>query len=256
MTISTEYYRVIRRNPSLIAYWRLNETSGVLAADRARKYEVSGTYNGSPSNGPPIIYASGAETETLFPGSKQFGTSGQNVEIPNATPLRIVSDIAIEMWIIPKSLKSTCNLLNKMNSTSSPTHSAPYSLGLLAGAVSFQLGNGTTQVSLNTTTVLPVGIPVHIVATCFKKTMNVFINGIQSGSANLGSQEDKDLEKPIYIGAYPNNTERFNGLISEVALYNGALSASTAKEHFSIGKRLIFKKPYYTTYDVPSYSEE
>lgn len=252
--IPTEYYRTIRRNPSLVCYWRLRDTSGILAGDSSGRYLINGIYDGSPVSGPPLIYPAEGEIGHFSPASRIFGLSGQNVEIPNAAPLEIVSDITIEMWLIPRSLKVTCSVFNKMNSVSAPTHCAPYSFGLLAGAPSFSLGNGTTQVTLSSTTVLPVGPPVHVVSTCFKKTMKIIVNGTQVATTTLGSQEVKDLGKPVFLAAYPNNTERFNGLLAEVALYNGAMSVYTAKEHFSIGRQIISKQPYYTNYDPPSYS--
>lgn len=254
MTIPTEYYRVIRRISSLVCYWRLNDLIGTSAVDRAGKYNLNGIYNGSPTNGFPLIYATIGEVGAFAPGSKLFGSSGMNMEVPSVSSIQIVSDITIEMWIMAATVNSTCSLLNKMNSTTSPAHPASYSLGMSSGKIVFQLGNGTTQVSLTSSSAISPGAPTHIVATCFKGKMNIIINGISSNTTTLGSQEVRDLGKPLYIGALPNNTERFNGIIGEVALYNGGMSILTAKTHFSVGRQIIFNKPYYTTYDIPSYS--
>jgi hypothetical protein len=42
--------------------------------------------------------------------------------------------------------------------------------------------------------------------------------------------------------------------MGEVAIYSAALSQSIIKEHFAIGRQIVFKKPYYPQYDIPSYS--
>lgn len=252
--IPTEYYRVIRREPALVCYWRLNDSSSsTRTLDRAGKYNINGIYNGSPILDVPLISPTSGETEELYPGSKLFGAENQNVEIPSAEPLKLTYNITIEMWIISLSSNQTCSLLSKMNSAH--TFPSPYQLSLSSGKVVFSLGNGTNKTSITSASVIPLSTPVHIVATCFRKnSMKIFINGEESAIGLLGAQVAEDSEKPIYFGELGNNTSHFNGMLGEVALYENVIGKRKIKEHFSLGKQILFQKPYYNTYDPPSYS--
>ena len=84
--------------------------------------------------------------------------------------------------------------------------------------------------------------------------MYIFVNGKQEISKSLESQEVKDKEQPIFIGALSNNTKRFNGYISEIALYKGSLSLNTIVKHFNIGRQVNSNSYYIKTFDSPSYS--
>lgn len=244
--IPTEYYRTVRRESLLVCYWRMNDKEGTRALDWAGKYNLNGIYNGSPVNGVPLISAD------IAAGSKIFGGENQNIEVPDAVPLRVIGDITIEMWIIVLAAAQTCSIMGKMNGAF--TFPNPYQLELDNGKLVFSLGNGVSETVITTSTSLPVSIPLHIVASSFRKSMKLTVNGTEVYSGKLGEQEVKDGGKPIYVGELGNNKERFNGMIGELALYSGALGSTRINEHFAIGRQIIFKKPYYTNYDPPSYS--
>ena len=63
-----------------------------------------------------------------------------------------------------------------------------------------------------------------------------------------GSVTPKNDAFPIYMGTL------FKGDIGEVALYSTAISELLVKKHFALGRQIIYQKPYYPQYDVPSYS--
>lgn len=247
----TEYYRVVRRDPNIVCYWRLNDLSGTSAVDRAGKYNLNGIYNGSPINGPSLIYPTENEIESFYPGSKEFGGATQNVEIPNAVPLQIISNLTLEAWIISYVNSSLQNyIIAKKNSS----QSAPYSLTLANGKPSFSLGNGTTSKTVTSSISIKTGIPYHLLATYSGKNLIIYINGTEVVNESLGAQELKDTANPVYIGEKSNGSERFDGLIGEVAIYNTGFNIRKAKEHFNIGRQILFKQPYYTNYNSPSYS--
>lgn len=246
MTVPTEYYKVIRREPNLVCYWRLNDLTGTRALDWAGKYNLNGIYDGSPINDVPLIY------NDIGAGSKLFGGANQNMEVPNAVPLQITSDITIEMWVISLSEKQSAYLLSKRNNTFA--FSNPYSVGLESGKVFFSLGNGVSRTVITTFSALQASVPLHIVATMSRNKMKIFVDGVESASGSLGAQEVKDGGNPVFAGELGNNTSRFNGMIGELAVYSGGLGATEIKNHFAIGRQIIYKKPYYTTFDRPSYS--
>lgn len=246
MTIPTSYFSTVRRESSLVSYWRLNEVSGTRADDYGAKYGLNGIYDGAPVSDAALIY----NDESA--GSKLFGGTGKNVEIPDATPLRIIEDIAIEAWMVSYEETQTSAILTKLNSAF--TFSSPYYLGMTSGKPFFSLGNGSGSTQITSPVVLPAGSVSHIVGTLSRKNLYIYINGKQVEKISLGSQAVKDEKQPVFIGALGNNTKRFNGLISEIALYNSGMSQKTAERHFDIGRQILTEPYYITTFDRPSYS--
>lgn len=246
VTIPTSYYRTIRRNPYLVSYLRLNDTSGTRAVDWGAKYGLNGIY-GDPSLGHSALILNDEVAR-----SAQFGSSSQYVEIPDAVPLRVIEDITIEAWVVLNEKESTSAIFSKMNSA--VTYPEPYYLGLSSGKPFLAMGNGTTEVKVISSTAIPVGSPSHIVATVFRKSLCLYINGLEVATQALGSQEVKDSKQPVFIGALSDNSKRFNGLISEVAIYSGGISPKEIERHYKIGRQIVKNTSHVITFDQPSYS--
>jgi hypothetical protein len=248
MTIPTSYFSTVRHNSFIVCYWRLNETSGTKANDYAAKFGLNGIYDGAtkPFGHEALIL----NDESA--GSAKFGSTGQNIEVPDAVPLRVTENISIEAWIVPVEVNQTSTVFSKMNSA--VTFPAPYSLGISSGKIIFSLGNGSSSVSITSPNVIPLGIPSHIFVTLFRKVLYIYINGKQEIAKVLGAQEIKDEKQPIFIGALSNNTKRYNGYSSEIALYKGSLSPKIILKHFNIGRQINLNPYYIKSFDQPTYS--
>src|ERR1700722_927485 len=246
MTVSTSYYSVIRRYSEIICYWRMNESSGTRAVDWAAKYDLNGIYDGiSLERNYPLI------EEDFAAGSKFFDGENQNMEVPTASPLQLINNMAIEMWAIIANVSQTCNLVGKMNSAFTFPNS--YHLSLESGKLVFARGNGTTKTAFTSSSEISVGVPIHIVALDFNGAIKLLVDGNEVASGELGTQKITDGAQPVFVGELGNNTNRFVGNIGELAIYNN-LSVAAAKEHFALGRKIIYQKPYYPQYDIPSYS--
>lgn len=248
MSIPTSYYQTVRHNPLLACYYRLNEKTGTKAYDFGARHGLDGFYDGSPS---PAGHGALIQADSTA-GSAQFGSSGQNVEIPDAAPLRITGDITLEAWIVIYTENQTASIIGKMNSASNNAN--PYYLSLAEGKGHLQVGAGFEKVSNIFSKTLSIGCPYHIVGTLFRKNLYLYINGVEEGMVSIGSQILEDVEEPVMIGALKSNLYRFSGLISEVAIYNGALSPKTIERHFNIGRQIVPNISHVTTFDPPSYS--
>lgn len=243
----SSFYTTVRRDPNIVAYWRLNDSpESSRALDWGAKYNLNGIYDGSPLNATSLIYGDKSA------GSKIFGFSGKNIEIPDTVFLRITSGISIEMWVCPYETSQTSAFLSKMNE--SATFASPYYFGLIGGVPIFSLGNGITSFSVSGNKQLPIGSPSHIVASFYGKKMMIIINNTEVVVRNLESQEIKDSGKSVFIGALSNNTKRFNGSMSEVALFNAGLSINESVNRFEIGRQVIQEPAFRKTFNVPSYS--
>lgn len=246
MSLGAGYLPQIRREPVLTAFWRLNDPSGsTLADDYSARFNINGFYNGSPALGPALIQSD------LSAASYLFGT-GKSVSVGDNAALHILGDISLEAWIVPYAGSLTAQIIGKMNSGA--TFANPYSLSLTAGQVKFSQGNGTTQTSVTGTTAPPVSVPSHVVATSFRGAMTVYLNGAVVGTGTLGAQAVTDGGQTLYVGALSTGSSTFNGLLGEVALYSGALSARRVARHFTIGQQVLSDPGHYSTIDPPTFN--
>lgn len=241
MEMSENYFALVRREPMIVGFWRQNDPSGNNdAIDYASRYGLTGVYT-NRTLGPAL-------TQNDLSAASSVLSSGSMV-VGDIAPLRITGDMSIECWIVPYAASQTCALVSKYDA--GDTHPNPYFLGLSSGQVSYTLGNGTTAVGVSGIPLPPVSVPSHIVATSFRGVMTVYINGVIGGTATLGSQAVTDGGQPMYVGELRTGVYNFNGLISEVAIYNGALSARRVTRHFTIGQQVLSDPAHYWTVDPP-----
>lgn len=245
MSLGETYFATVRREPTVVSYWRLDDSAGSSQAqDWGAHYNLFGAYNGSPTLGPPLIQSD------LSAASYKFGGAGQNVSVGDAVPLRVTGDLSIEAWIVPYAQTQTTVLVGKMSAGG--TVAAPYFLGLTSGVLTLSVGNGTTSTTITGGTPR-VSIPSHVVATSFRGTTMIYLNGSVVASGSLGGQSVADGGQSLYVGSI-GAAAGFNGLISEVALYSGALSARRVARHFTLGQQVVSDPAHVSTVDPPVYS--
>ncbi len=84
---TTPYYNAVRSEPSLMAYWRLDEASGTTARDVLGKY--NGTYVNGVTRGSTGAIVNDPDTAATFNGTSQLVTTPS---------LPSVGDFSIEGW--------------------------------------------------------------------------------------------------------------------------------------------------------------
>lgn len=225
------YYAQVRRSPWVVGYWRLNEGAGILqAVDWASRFALTGTYT-SRSPGPALLQND--------PGAGSSLLSAGSMAVTDVAPLRIVGDIALEVWLAPYASQTVLLAGKQLAGVA-----GPYALRLNAGALQFALGNGTTEVAL-AGPAIPLSIPSYVLATCFRGRMNIYVAGAPVAAGNLGAQAVTDRGTAFTTGS-------FNGLMAELALYSGALSARRAARRFAVGQQIISDPSHYTLVDPPT----
>lgn len=233
------YFFLVRREPLLTAYWRQNDPSGNLdMIDYGSHFSLTGVYS-SRSRGPSLIQGDSGST------SSGLGAAG-SASVANASPLHIIGDISIEAWIVPYTSALTCNIVSKQDSGAA--HGGPFAMKLVGGQISFGLGNGTGDHTVVGGTPA-TSLPSHIVATCFRGAMTVYLNGVAVATGTLGAQVVADSGQPMVIGK--TSTEAGISLVSEVALYSGALSARRVARHFAVGQQILSDPAHFSLVDPP-----
>ena len=212
----------------LVALWHFDEGSDTIAVDAS-------------GNGKDGILKDGA----VFADA---GVSGSAIEIagtghilvPGGGSLdKINKKIAIETWIKPASLLSQRNIILAQWDGSAGQRA--YVLYLETdGIIHFMLspsGDGGGFKEIASTSSIDSTKWNQIVVTSDGDSMRIYINGESDAVSEAPSGGIYVPTKPLYIGDWgwgdvADNTEQYNGLIDEMALYNYAISVDTIKAHY------------------------
>lgn len=235
MGVSEIYYELVRRDPLLVSYWRLNDPAGAtVAVDWSSHNSLPGSYVGTPGyGGPPLIQADKSAESLVCSGD-------DSVSVPDIAQLRVIGNVSIEAWVVPYAGAQSATIVSKTIGGIA----SPYSLALVNGVLVFSVGNGSTAASCSGPSV-PVGIPSMVMGTLFRGTLSTYLNGRLQITSGIGLQTQADGAQPLVIGS------SFNGLIAEVALYNGALSALHCARHFAVGQQVFSDPSHFVSVDPP-----
>jgi hypothetical protein len=204
-----------------VGYWRLNETSGTVAADSVSTN--TGTYTGSPTLGVTGLITGESSTGVRFAG----GTSVQYVSVANHASLNPAS-VSVEALFQALSWPGNSRILQK------GTTDQQYLLTRSGSNLVFMISGGpTASVALSDTA------RHHVVGTYDQATgvAKLYIDGslvsTATGTAGYAAPSSTDI---LAIGQKPGSadvTDGFNGTLDEAALYNYALSSTRVAAHWS-----------------------
>jgi hypothetical protein len=221
------YSTTILAEASLVSYWRLDEPSGTTATDA--KSALNGTYTGGFTQNQT---AGGTQLtkSTLF-----NGTTGC-VTVPTVAALHPTATLSLEAWVKLTALPSSNNLIAGCGFTANSNPFIDYSFWInSSNQLNFEVGVGTTRNTLNWPTALTASTWYYLAATYDGTTIRLYINGNQivtmpaTGAVNNSGQT-------FEIARYKRGAatgEFLNGSVSDVALYNTALSAPSILAHYN-----------------------
>jgi hypothetical protein len=239
---------VLALNP--IAYWRMTEPDDGLGDGNANvvSFDYVGGNNGlyrAVTLGLPGYNAVTDPTATSMKGGS--GASGvyqigSNVDF--ATPAGQNAQFSVETWI-----SFTANNANGIIDKGWGGGGEEFTLdtGANGNALRFFVRSAAgTEYDANSTIIPAIGPWYHLVGVCDQASGKAFlyVNGVRAGSANIpvhsGIVNINESAWPMMIGTKPKNTGSqymgCAGYISDVALFNYALSASQiSAEYYSAG---------------------
>jgi PKD repeat protein len=203
----------------LVAEWHLDEGSGEIAGD------TSGNGNdGALVNNP--AWVNGKVGKGLsFDGTDDYIDCGQS------SSLKITGAITVEAWV---KWMGTGNPYF-VTKTGGPGHRSFDLSGNADGTVEFRVGGADSNTVKSSGTIsIPTGEWVHLVGTYEPSSyVRLFVDGSlaeENTAAISVSQGDNGL--PWYIGAREGKEGWFTGIIDEVKIYNGALSAEEIRANY------------------------
>jgi hypothetical protein len=209
----------------LVAYWKLDESSGTVAEDS------SGNGNRGMHVNAPMI--SSASAPVLFPNPRSltFDPAANNaVVVPDSPSLSVTGAITVAAWVRRNVTTSPVYepIVEKWDS--SPVAQRGYFLRLgVDGHVVFAVlgGGGTNSNTAPSTPVVPANTWTHVAGVYDIGMMVVYINGVAYGSKSPGNGPG-DGTSPLEIGR--NSSQSFPGWIDDVRIYDRALSAAEIAE--------------------------
>jgi hypothetical protein len=212
------------------AYWRLDETSGTVAADSSGNGR-DGVFVAGPLLGQGGALAEGGNSAVRFSAA-----SGQYVNIP--LPFGGVgwSEITVEAWINILGLTGDFQAIVSSTGT---------------GVVHFQAfqGGGINVVYGSPGSgALPIIAPNpntgwrHVVMTSKPGEQKLYVDGNLVGS-DTAAVNQISAATSIRIGSGFSNGRFFDGLIDEVAIYRTALSEAQIDTHFAAANQAATPEP-------------
>jgi hypothetical protein len=203
-------------DPSLVAWWALDEGAGATAADSSPN-SLSGTLRGNP------VWTSGKRRGALsFDGQKDY------VEIPKNPKFYLPGPLTVAAWVNVATLPRSEWGMYLFSDYSSDGGRSTFALRVMGtGAAQFlwQTENAEPAVATSSGRLTP-GTWAHLAGVWDGTARMLYVNGVLDGTAK-GPQARPDIGGNISIGrpgAY--NGLYFSGRIDDVRMYNRALSTA------------------------------
>ncbi|HEX2749779.1 MAG TPA: LamG-like jellyroll fold domain-containing protein [Verrucomicrobiales bacterium] len=218
--------KVMADNPS--AYWRLNETTGIVLKDYAGA--LDGTYSTTVDRG--VTPADGfTDLAAHFSGT---GSPVPNATVPYSPTLNPGTDFTIEFWVKPDlSDQRSIAVLASQDRSVSRAGFAVYQ-GLNGAFWEVHFGNPTAAMvtAVGGTTSPQAGVWYHVAATwdSAANTGHIFVNGVEEGAA-AGDAIVVNPAVAFEIGSRFNGGVPYKGAIDEVTFYNHLLAPDRISAH-------------------------
>lgn len=204
-----------------VGYWRLEETSGVVAADSSSN-GASGAIASLPGFGLP-----GA---VLTERGRAMRLDGSSTVSLNLTKIDTTAghQVSVELWM---------NWAG--GGGGMPFGFSSYDLYLVPGS-GFGFNTGNSDLYGVSMAAIPQNTWLHVVAVFTNNAYypnQIYINGVRQALVQiLGGPAIRSVSAQANISGWPAGGYQFNGRLDEVAVYNGALSASTVMAHYQAGR--------------------
>ena len=197
----------------LVGWWKLDETSGLTAADSS----------GSGNDGTLTDMTGSEWTNGILGGGLEFDGTEDYIVVSNSSSLQLTSALTLTAWIKGDAWGSGTDvdiIVRKRGTGSSDT----YRLAITDGKTGLCLDGGDGDGLLGDT-VLNTAQWYHVAATWDGSTVRIYVDGVldndppdsRTGSISTSTRD-------LNIGSEPG-WDQFDGIIDDVRIYNRALNA-------------------------------
>ena len=236
--IYTHYAKQVAPDGPL-AYWKLSESTGLTAYDHMRNL-YNGTLYGT------FVYAANSGVLAPYDKALQFNGTDSCVEIPSASWNQITGSLTLEAVIKHDGTSASADqgIITKYINDTGQVNQRAYSLVWQSNnKIAFYVSSaGNNATSITTTNALSLNTWYHVMAVYTAGSrLEIFINGVSAGYNTTSIPASLYASTaPVYIGnqyllrgTTGSNIYRFSGWISDVLIYNKAMVAADALNHYT-----------------------
>jgi hypothetical protein len=212
-----------------IAYWRLDESSGVVARDSSG-HGNDATYIGGVQLGTPGAIANDPDTAATFDGATGYLDAGDNFAFPETQAF------SVEAWVRSLSMQGYGGIFSREDTSGGPP-SEGY-LGFVSpgdGVYGFQRLDGNNLTSVNSTLPASASHYDHVVATYDGNVMTLYVNGVAESSQPAAFSIAGATHHFVVAAEVGGAEDFFDGALDDVAVYEHALSANRVTAHYLSG---------------------
>jgi hypothetical protein len=203
-------------DPNLIGWWKLDETSGLIAVDSS----------GLGNDGTLPEMTGNEWTSGIVGGALEFDGTNDYVSVPNSSSLQLTSALTMAGWIKANSWGSGTDVdIIARKGEGNPNN---YQLSIADGLATLYLDDGDGS-GLRGDTLLNTGQWYHVAATWDGTTVRIYVDGVLDNDPpdSRGGTIDTDT-RAFYIGGR-SGADLLDGILDDVRLYNRALSEAEIK---------------------------
>jgi uncharacterized repeat protein (TIGR02543 family) len=211
--------------PELVALWKLDENTGTIAMDTS-----GNNHTASLRNNPEWIPGDGLS----------FSNHNEYLEIPDSPAFTMSSATTLSVWVKLRDYDNDWPkiIIKPHLSYATPWEMFAVDLGHYGNSPRFLasngIPNGASAMAANSTLLLNLNQWYHIVGTYDGRRLALYLDGTLVATDPIPFSIGTN-SAPLNIGGrLGNNT--FNGYISDVCIYNGALNAIEVQTLFEQGR--------------------
>jgi hypothetical protein len=200
----------------LIGWWKLDETSGLTAADSSA-FGNDGTLPNMAGN---------EWTNGIVDGALEFDGTNDYVSVPNSSSLQLTSALTMAGWIKADSWGSGTDVdIIARKGEDNPNN---YQLSIADGLATLYLDDGDGA-GYRGDTLLNTGQWYHVAATWDGTTVRIYVDGVldndppDSHGVNISTDT-----RAFYIGGRAG-ADLLDGILDDIRVYNRALSEAQIK---------------------------
>lgn len=211
-----------------VAYWRLGEASGPIAASEVGA-GMDGVYAGTVTFGVEGAIHGDSDTAVALDGVGAHVLVGDVLDFPNAAPF------SLEAWVKPASFPTVNQdgIITKRDYAAN--NGQGYTLRVLsdepAGRVGVSFVRDEVMSSISGDAPLAVNTFTHVVSTFDGSVLRLYVDGTMVSSDTNGVPTLVDNSGELVIGL-EGSTEAFHGVIDDVAVYDTALAPLRVAAHY------------------------
>lgn len=221
---------------------------GLANNSRAEEKGLAGYWKLDEGEGDTVRDASGSGNNGMIHGAKwtdgklTFDGSGDYVDCGDGTSLDITGAITIEAWIKLHSLGSVQSIVSRDNNTD-----RNFGIQIVAtNRLNFYVVRVEAyDSSITGNTIFTTGVWYHIAGTYNGSEQKVFVNGVSDSRPLTRTTNIDDDDVSLTIGAQEDGVDRLcKGTISEVRIYNRALTEKEIEGHYKAGRETVEGKTF------------